>query len=172
MMSKNRTLTAKPLTRKGFAPFGDVIETTAATKNPMNDGRFERYESLATVDIATPDNAKIDIVRCLQPTALPYRLEVMERHPLGSQAFIPLTAFVFVVVVAPAAAELDPDAIQAFVSNGRQGINYHRGTWHMPMIATEAGQSFLVIDRAGAGSNCDMVQLAEPLMLLPDPVQT
>jgi len=90
---------------------------------------------------------------------------MVERHPLGSQAFIPLAEFPFVVVVAPPGESVARGDLCAFVTNGKQGINYHRGTWHMPLIALEAGQRFLVIERGGDESNCDEHSLAEPILL-------
>lgn len=160
----------EPLTASIFAPFGQVIETNRATQEGMNDGRFERYTDLATLDFEPPAQARIDVVRCLHPTRLPYRFKVMERHPLGTQAFIPMSEFVFVVVVAARATTVERNDIRAFVSNGRQGINYHRGTWHMPMIATAEGQSFVVIERAGDQPNCDKIQLPDPITLMDLPV--
>jgi len=69
------------------------------------------------------------------------------------------------IVVAPPEESVDARALRAFVSNGRQGINYHRGTWHMPLIAFEAGQEYLIIDRGGKEPNCDMHNLDEPVFL-------
>lgn len=171
MKAIRKILHPEPLTKTQFAPFGDVIETAAAAGDGMNDGRFERFASLAIVDIVPPADAKIDIVRCLEPTVLPMQFDMLERHPLGTQAFIPLSEFVFVVVVAIAGTTVDPDGIAAFISNGRQGINYHRGTWHMPMIGMSAGQSFLIVDRGDDESNCDEFRLPEPIVLAETPVR-
>ncbi len=94
----------------------------------------------------------------------------MERHPLGSQAFVPLAKISFVVVVAPAGEWVRAEDLRAFVTDGTQGVNYFRGTWHMPLIALEAGQSFLVIDRGDEGPdanpNCDEVLLGRPVTLV------
>lgn len=162
-----RILHAQPLNREAFAPFGEVIEAVSRADGTMNDGRFEKFTALAQVDMNRDGQAKIDIVRSMAATTLPYEFQMLERHPLGSQAFIPLADFVFCVVVAPRGNAPDPDAVQAFVSNGRQGINYHRGTWHMPLIALAGGQRFLVIDRSGDAPNCDQVRLDAPLTLAP-----
>ena len=158
------TLRALPLTAERFAPFGDVIEASAGRERPMNSARFERYTDLSRIDAGDDGKATISIARCRAATRLPYQIDMLERHPFGSQAFIPLSGFVFVVAVAPAAQQADAEAIQAFVSNGRQGVNYHPGVWHMPMIALEAGQEFLIVDRAG-GNNCDEQYLDEALLL-------
>jgi ureidoglycolate lyase len=90
---------------------------------------------------------------------------MVERHPLGSQAFIPLAPFSFVVVVAPAGESVDIADLRAFVTNGSQGINYHKGVWHMPLIATEGGQAFLVIDRVPGENNCEQIVLGESIVL-------
>src|SRR5210317_211998 len=144
------------LTRAGFADFGDVIETEGAHHFPINDGRVERYHDLATVQLGGDNSrALINIFECNIASELPYELPLVERHPLGSQAFIPLTPVKFVVVVGKAGDLPDPQKLRAFESNGKQGINYHRGVWHMPLIADEAGLRFLVVDRGGDGHNCD-----------------
>ena len=159
------TLTPELLTSERFAPYGDVIEATAERVAAMNTGRFERFDDLGRVATDATGRVAISIARCRVATALPYRFDLVERHPLGSQAFMPLSAFRFVVVVAPPAETVEAEDLRAFVTNGRQGINYHRGTWHMPLIALEAGQEFLVVDRAGGAPNCDEHSLGETVML-------
>lgn len=154
-----------PLTPERFAPFGDVIAAGRAAELAMNEARFERFDDLARVDVSG-GRLNVSVVRCRTPTALPYRFDMVERHPLGSQAFVPLNGQRFVVVVAEPGESVEIGNLHAFVSNGRQGINYHRGTWHMPLIALEAGQEFLVIDRAGEGANCDQLILGERVTLL------
>lgn len=157
-----------PLTRERFAPYGDVIEAAQAVHAAMNDARFERFDDLATVDVGASRGGEVavSIARCRTPTGLPYRIEMVERHPLGSQAFVPLGGFSFVVVVGPRGEAIDARDLRAFVTNGRQGINYRKGTWHLPLIAFEAGREFLVIDRKGKGANCDQVFFSDPVLLL------
>ena len=154
-----------PLTPERFAPFGDVIATSGSKVSPMNAARFERFDALATVDI--DGSIEIGIVRSREPTALPYHFDMVERHPLGSQAFIPLSPFSFVVVVGPAGESIAPADLRAFVTNGRQGINYRRGTWHMPLIALERAQAFLVVDRAPMSGNCEEHVFEEGVVLDP-----
>lgn len=162
-----RILQPLPLTAERFAPFGDVIETSALSSSGMNDARFERFDDLADINVDTGKggHVAISIARSKTPTIFPHRLDVVERHPLGSQAFIPLTNFSFTIVVAPIGESVDIDDLQAFVTNGRQGINYHRGTWHMPLISAEEGQRFLIVDRAPGDDNCEVVMLERSVML-------
>ena len=159
------TLQPKPLTAERFAPYGDVIEAGAGVRAGMNAARFERFDELCNIDIGDGGRVAVSIARCRVATALPYRVDMVERHPLGSQAFVPLSVARLVVVVAPPGEAVEAGDLRAFVTNGRQGINYHRGTWHMPLIAFDEGQEFLIIDRAGEGPNCDQHSLDEPVLL-------
>lgn len=145
-------ITPAPLSREGFAPYGDVIATAASGAMPMNRARFDRFDGLATVDCDPSGGGemKISMIRSRAPTRLPFRIDLVERHPLGSQAFIPLDGIKFIVVVAMPGESVEAEDLRAFVTNGSQGVNYHRCTWHMPLIATESGREFVVIDRAGA----------------------
>jgi len=160
------TLVPKPLTSERFAPFGDVIESVVDRTAAMNAERFERFDDLCKLDMADDGRVAVSIARCRVATALPYRLDMVERHPLGSQAFVPLGPSRMIVVVAPPEESVEASDLCAFVTNGRQGINYHRGTWHMPLIAFASGQEFLIIDRAADQPNCDMHSLDEPVMLV------
>lgn len=163
------TLTPVPLTRERFAPFGDVIAASAGTRQGMNEARFERFNDLARLNVDSRGGGRtaISIARCRMPTTLPCTFDMIERHPLGSQAFIPLNGQRFVVVVAPRGESAEISDLCAFVTNGRQGINYHRGVWHVPLIGLEAGQEFLIVDRAGEGVNCEEMFLPERVTLLP-----
>ncbi|MDX1506991.1 MAG: ureidoglycolate lyase [Woeseiaceae bacterium] len=154
-----------PLTVERFAPYGDVIESSNAATQAMNDARFDRFDRLCAVDVGDGEVA-VSIAVSRTATRLPYRVDMIERHPLGSQAFVPLSPCRMIVVVAPPAESVSADDLQAFETNGLQGINYWRGTWHMPLIAFETGQRFLVIDRAADAPNCDEHTLDNPVMVL------
>ncbi len=156
------TLVAEPLTREAFAPFGDVIAPDDSKRVRINESRFDRWVDLADVDCG--ERVKIDIMRCAEPSTLPFEIRLLERHPHGSQAFMPLTGEPFTVVVGPAGELPDPTALRAFSCDGTQGINMRPGTWHLPLIGFRKGQSFLVIDRNDP-ANCDEVTLAEPVLL-------
>jgi len=162
------TLKPLPLTSERFAPYGDVIESVMDRKAAMNAARFERFDDLCAIEMSDNGRVAVSIARCRAATPLPYRIDMVERHPLGSQAFIPLTPCRLIVVVAPAGESVEASDLRAFVSNGRQGINYHRGTWHMPLIAFDQGQEFLIIDRAADGPNCDEHSLDETVTLVED----
>ena len=155
-----------PITAERFAPYGDVIHASTAAKAAMNDARFERFHDLAKIDVdEAGGRVAISIARCKTAAKFPHRFDLVERHPHGSQAFIPLAPFSFIVVVAPAGEAVDATDLCAFVTNGTQGVNYHKGVWHMPMIAMEAGQEFLIVDRAPATDNCEEFILGNPLTL-------
>jgi len=153
-----------PITSERFARFGDVIFAAPSARAAMNDARFERFHDLAGIDVGG-GRAAISIARSKDAAVFPHRVDMLERHPHGSQAFMPLAPFRFVVVVAPAADAVDETKLCAFVTDGTQGINYRRGVWHMPMIALQAGQQFLIVDRAPATNNCEEFVLSNPLML-------
>jgi ureidoglycolate lyase len=153
-----RTIEATPLTRAGFADYGDVIETEGASHFAINAGRATRFDDLASVDTAEAGGLPaISIFRTV-PVPHPVVLTVMERHPWASQAIIPMNGAACLVVVAPAGA-FDATRIRAFLAGPRQGVNYRRGVWHHPLLALHQTGDFLVVDRKGAGENCDVVDL-------------
>ncbi len=158
------TLNPEPLTQESFAAYGDVIESSEQPVAAMNAERFERFDDLCSVE-ANDGHVAVSIARCRSATTLPYSFDMIERHPDGSQAFVPLTPCRMIVVVAPPGENVNIVDLRAFVSDGRQGINYHRGTWHMPLIAFDPGQEFLIIDRAGDTPNCDLHYLEESITL-------
>ena len=160
------TLVPKPLTSERFAPYGDVIESVVDRKAGMNAARFERFDDLCGIEMSDAGRVAVSIARCSVASPLPYRIDMVERHPFGSQAFVPLTPCRMIVVVAPPEESVEASELCAFVTNGRQGINYHRGTWHMPLIAFDSGQELLIIDRAADKPNCDEHSLDEPVLLV------
>jgi len=159
------------LSAVAFAPYGDVIQTEGAQHFEMNGGKLERYYDLANIDVGTATGGRpvMSIARCQQTTELPLDLSFLERHPHGSQAIFPLFNQAMIVVVAPAGESILPDSIRAFYSNGAQGINFHAGIWHLPIIALEPGQAFMIVDRGGPNKNCDEFYFdgEEDIILLP-----
>ncbi|MFZ6645733.1 ureidoglycolate lyase [Undibacterium sp. TJN25] len=154
-------LTIHPLSRASFAPFGDVIMLEGARHYPINQGTTERYHALATADTAAEGGQPIISLFRGQPRTLPLEIAIMERHPLGSQAFVPVTQSdedEYLVVVAPP-GEFRLEDVRAFLGRGFQGVNYAKGVWHHPLIALHKVSDFLVVDRIGQGANCDEITL-------------
>ena len=153
-----RTIVARPLTAQAFAPFGDVIAATGAPDFQINGGMCDRFHDRARMDFTGDGRAGIS-VGFGRPYALPLSVTMVERHPLGSQAFVPLSPQPFLVVVAGGGGRPAPHSLRAFVSAPGQGVSYHRGTWHHPLLALGEVSDFLVVDRGGPGHNCDEVEL-------------
>ena len=154
-----RELTAEPLTAEAFAPFGNVIEATDdAVKLDINQGHAVRYDRLAEIDAA--DEGGVGVISLFRARPLETReLKVFERHPLGSQTFIPLSGRPYLVAVAPAGA-FDAAKVRLFRPDGHQGVHYRKGVWHHFLLVLEGESDFLVIDRAGPGDNLEEVELA------------
>lgn len=156
-------LKLEPLTAEAFAPYGDVMGVCERnTIIPINYGKTERHHDLASVDVSDENGSPIISIFRSEPAQLPFQVKIMERHPLGSQAFMPLTGNPYVVVVAPR-GELDPKQIRAFFVQNTQGVNYHKGTWHHYCLGLNISNDFLVVDRGGEGHNCDEVEIPDDL---------
>ncbi|KDE40184.1 MAG: ureidoglycolate lyase [Nitrincola lacisaponensis] len=152
----SRQLKATPLTAEQFAPFGQVIDRSQHSHFLINSGTTERYHRMAQVDTGPDDGqAIISIFRKPKADQFPLSIAMLERHPHGSQAFIPLRGKPFLIVVAPAGDRPDPQQMRLFISNGQQGVNYAPGVWHHPLIVTCDEDELLVVDRAGQLANCD-----------------
>jgi ureidoglycolate lyase len=158
-------LQARPITREAFRPFGQVIAVEGARHFTINDGTAERYDDLADIDVVADGGRPILNIFRAQPRSLPMRVTSMERHPLGSQAFMPLSPHPYLVVVAVAATALTAEDLRAFAVPGVQGVNYAKGTWHHPLIALEGPSDFLVIDRGGPGENCELAVLSDNVLI-------
>ena len=153
-------LPALPLSAEAFAPFGQVIECAGHAGYAINEGSSQRFTDLAQLEADAEGRLALSIFRA-EARQAPFALSCLERHPLGSQAFMPLHGQAFLVVVAearPVSAQPAPESLRVFVSNGRQGINFRRGVWHHPLLALSAGD-FLVADRLGPGDNCEAVDI-------------
>jgi ureidoglycolate lyase len=147
-----REIKIEPLTREAFAPFGDIIEAGETPTMMINQGKCGRHHDLAQLDFSEGGRAAISVFEC-QSYTLPLKLELVERHPLGSQAFLPLSENPFLVVVAEDDNGI-PRNIKAFMTQNGQGVNYHKGTWHGVLTPLAGGtQYFAVVDRVGDGNN-------------------
>ena len=147
-----REIVIQPLTREAFAPFGDVLEIEGGSSFPINHGMCMRYHDLAKIE-TTGDNARtlISLLRG-KPYELPLKLEMVERHPFGSQAFVPLSGNPFLVVAAHDQPDGPSDPV-AFLTKPGQGVNIHRNVWHGILTPLEGQSDFVVIDRGGDGVN-------------------
>ena len=151
-------MTPEPLTAEAFAPFGSVIQASDdAVKLDINQGHAIRYDRLAEIDVADGGGTgAISLFRARPLEELVLR--VFERHPLGSQTFVPLGGRPYLVAVAPAGA-FDVSKVRLFRAEPHQGVHYRKGVWHHFLLVLDAESLFLVIDRAGPGDNCEEAEL-------------
>jgi len=157
----SRMIAIAPLTAEAFAPYGDVIEASGAPDMMINQGMCGRFHDRAALDLKNEDGrAGISVFKATA-RALPYSLNLMERHPLGSQAFVPMSADPFLVIVAD---DLNgrPHEPKAFLTAPGQGVNYHRGTWHGVLTPLHEPGLFAVVDRIGPGENLEEHWFDEP----------
>jgi ureidoglycolate lyase len=144
-----------PLSAEAFAPFGDVLDATGDFRL-INAGLCKRHHDRATLDFGDAGGG-ISIFHA-EPRALPYSFDLIERHPEGSQAFLPMTQHPFLVIVAP---DLQAKP-RAFLTNGAQGINLHRGIWHGVLTPLHAPGLFAVVDRIGPTPNLEEYRYTQP----------
>ena len=154
----SKTIIPKPITKENFSKFGDLITTKDIDPITINDGYAKRFDNIAKLD-TSKENGKtiISIFSALKRT-FPLKINMMESHPLGSQAFVPMKETTFLCFVAPSGEKLDLSKIESFIIPPGLGINYKPGTWHFPLISTE-DMNFLVVDRKGAGDNLKIQKL-------------
>jgi ureidoglycolate lyase len=153
-----------PLTTEAFAPYGDVIEVGGREPLVINQGYALRFDDLANIDVASEGgNAKASIF-IARARPQPLVIDMMERHPLGSQLFCPLQKRPWAIVVCGDPQE--PASFRAFIASGMQGVNYKRGTWHFPLIVFEDESRFMVMDRNGPGKNLEELTLSRAMKVL------
>ena len=155
----------EPLTKAGFAAFGDVIEVDGAQHHPINQGFAERFNDLAHVDISAEGGLVNISIVVANPRPQPIGIKLMERHPLGSQIFHPLQDRPWLVLVCE--NPRDVKTFHCFRGTGRQGINYARNIWHHPLLVLDPDSRFLVVDRKGPGNNLEEVQIDEIGLAVP-----
>ena len=151
-------ITIQPLTRQAFAPFGDVLDFEGKPDKMINQGLCGRYHDKAQMSFQD-GKAGLSLFESKART-LPYELEMMERHPLGSQAFMPLTPDPFLVIVAPD-HKGQPDTPLAFRTAPFVGVNFHANIWHGVLTPLHDPGRFVVIDRIGTGDNLEEFWLKE-----------
>ena len=155
-------LTCEPLTAEAFAPFGDVLDCAGEPDKLINAGLCERYHDRARLDFGPGGRAGISLFHA-QVRSLPYTCDLLERHPDGSQAFIPMSETPFLVIVAE--DDQGPVRPRAFLTAVGQAINLHRGTWHGVLTPLHAPGLFAVIDRIGDTPNLEEVRLDDALII-------
>ncbi len=143
---------AEPLTKEAFATFGDLLEIAGEPDKIINQGLCGRWHDLAKIDV-TDGRVGISLFKA-ELREFPHRLDMMERHPDGSQAFLPMSPDPFLVIVAPDEGGC-PGAPEAFITAPGQGVNYHRGVWHGVLTPLNGSGLFAVIDRIGGGANLE-----------------
>ena len=159
------TITPKKITKENFAKFGELISTSDISPISINNGYAKRFDGIANLDTSKNNGeTTISIFSALKRT-FPMNIDMMEQHPLGSQAFIPMKETTFLSFVAPNADKPDLNKIEAFIIPPGIGINYKTGTWHFPLISTE-DMNFLVVDRKGSGDNLKVQKLEKNQVIL------
>ena len=140
------------ISRSNFSSYGDVISTDDINPMNINEGYAKRFDNLANLDTSKDSGKTIVSIFSALKRTFPMKIHMMEKHPLGTQAFIPMKETTFLAFVAPSGESPEIDKIQSFVIPPKRGINYKPGIWHFPLISTE-NINFLVIDRKGSGDN-------------------
>lgn len=161
------TIHAHPLTSQAFAPFGDVLEAQGAPDKVINQGKCGRFHDRAALDFGPGGRAGVSVFDA-EPRTLPYKLEMVERHPEGSQAFLPMHSHTWLVIVAEPGDV--PGQIHAFLASAGQGVNFHRGTWHGVLTPLHAPGLFAVVDRIGETPNLQEHWLDQPVLIAPAPM--
>ena len=146
-------LITEPLTAEAFAPFGDVLDCTGTPDKIINQGLCGRHHDCAKLDFGEDACAGVSIFNA-QPRSLPYVLDMVERHPEGSQAFIPMHSHPFLVITAPDEGG-KPGKPRAFLTDGSQAINLHRNIWHGVLTPLASPGLFAVVDRIGTTPNLE-----------------
>jgi ureidoglycolate lyase len=160
-----RAIAIEPLTKPAFSRFGEVVELEGAERIAINQGFAERVNGLARIDVAAEGGSVNVSIFAARARPQPIAITLMERHPLGSQLFYPLQDRPWLVLVCD--DPYTPASLRAFVAGGRQGVNYRRNAWHHPLLVNSDGEHFIVIDRAGPGSNLEEAHIEDGFDLIP-----
>lgn len=157
---KTVSLNSEPLTNAAFTPYGDVVSSAGDADEFMNGAAYARYLNLAYIDLGEQAESRVQLglVKCHTPEQFPYMLRAMEKHPDSSQLFYPLFNHDYLIAVAPAGEQIVLNSIKLFCARADQGINYHRGIWHMPMLGIAKGDQFLMIERNDMHDNCEVYE--------------
>jgi len=159
------TIYPKSITKKNFSKFGDMITTDDIKPIEINNGYAKRFDGIANLDTSKDNGETTICIFSALKRSFPMKIDMMEKHPLGSQAFVPMKETTFLVFVAPKATKPNLHEIEAFVVPPGIGVNYNPGIWHFPLISTE-DMNFLVIDRKGSGDNLVIENLDKEEVIL------
>lgn len=156
----------RPLTSGAFAPFGDVLECDGSPDKIINQGMCGRYHDRADLQLSDGDAGRIGVsLFDAEPRSLPFKLDMVERHPLGSQCFVPMTEHPFLVIVARD-ENAEPAEPIAFLTSGSQAINFYANIWHGVLTPLSAPGRFAVIDRIGEGYNLEEFWFDQPFEII------
>ena len=160
-------LVIKPIkiTKTNFSTFGDVISSDNVKPININSGYAKRFDNLANINTSKDKGKAIVSIFLSLKRSFPMKIDMMEKHPLGSQAFIPMKETTFLAFVAPQNNKLEIEKIESFIIPPGIGINYKPGTWHFPLISTE-NMNFLIVDRQGPGNNLVIEDLEKEKIIL------
>ena len=147
-----KTIKPKEITKENFAAFGDLISSESVKPLDINAGYAKRFDDLAKINTSKDKGETIISIFSALKRSFPMKIDMMEKHPLGSQAFVPMKETIFLTFVAPPGDVPEIKKIQSFIIPPKMGVNYKPGIWHFPLISTE-DTNFLVIDRKGSGKN-------------------
>ena len=153
------------ITRQNFADFGDLISSDNIKPIDINAGYAKRFDNLADLNTSKDEGKTIVSIFSALKRTFPMTIDMMEKHPLGSQAFIPMKETTFLSFVAPPGKFPEINKIQSFIIPPKTGINYKPGIWHFPLISTE-DTNFIVIDRKGSGENLIIHKFKEEKIIL------
>jgi ureidoglycolate lyase len=162
-----KTLKAQPLTKTAFARFGQVIEKSGSRSFLINQGKCRRHHAVAVADIAEEGGQVAISIFSGQPYELPHKLSLVERHPLGSQAFYPLGNHDWLVIVCDDADGIPSEPL-AFLASPDQGVSLDRGVWHGVLTPLTEASDFLVVDRVGDGDNLEEYNFSSPYLVVSD----
>ena len=147
-----RIIKPRPITTENFSKFGDMITTENIKPLEINNGYAKRFDEIAKLDTSSENGETTISIFSALKRSFPMKIDMMEKHPLGSQAFIPMKETTFLTLVAPEGEKPDLEKIESFIVPKGIGVNYKTGIWHFPLISTE-DMDFLVVDRKGSGDN-------------------
>ena len=157
---KEILITPRPINTENFSKFGDIITTKDIKPIDINNGYAKRYDGIANLNTSNENGETTISIFSALKRKFPMKIDMMEKHPLGNQAFIPMKETTFLCFVAPEGQKPDLKKIESFIITPGIGINYKPGIWHFPLISTE-DMNFLVVDRKGSGENLVIENLEE-----------